>query len=160
MTPDLLLRLTVRPTLAWLATRGVPSDRRAEVMLLAIAGQESGFKHRRQVRGPARGVYQFEPYGGVAGVLTHDASAAHAEAVCRALLVSPGIATVTVALEQNDVLATAFARLLLWTDAKPLPGIGDEAGALGMYLRCWRPGRPHPEAWPAWWAAANAAVAG
>ncbi len=35
-----------------------------------------------------------------------------------------------------------FARLLLWTDAKPLPAIGDEQGAWDYYLRNWRPGKP------------------
>ena len=62
--------------------------------------------------------------------------------------VEPVQRPVWTALETNDVLAGVFARLLLWTDAKPLPAIGDEQGAWAYYLRNWRPGKPHPQTWP------------
>jgi hypothetical protein len=52
------------------------------------------------------------------------------------------------ALERDDVLAAAFARLLLWTDACPLPALGDWAGGWDYYLRTWRPGKPKPDKWP------------
>ncbi|MCY1303002.1 hypothetical protein D9M70_526890 [compost metagenome] len=47
------------------------------------------------------------------------------------------------ALEHDDVLAAGFARLLLWSDPKPLPLAGDEQGAFDLYLRTWRPGAYH-----------------
>src|SRR5690606_12884686 len=43
-------------------------------------------------------------------------------------------------LHADDVLAAAFARLLLWTNPSLLPFIGDEEGAWQAYLREWRPG--------------------
>lgn len=130
---------------------------RADVMLLAIGLQESRFTHRRQIGGPARGFWQFER-GGVAGVLEHPASRKHAVSVCAARGVDPTITNVHLALEHDDVLAAAFARLLLWTDAKPLPALGDSATAWDYYLRNWRPGKPHPKTWPALYAQALAAV--
>ena len=48
------------------------------------------------------------------------------------------------ALEHDDVLAAAFGRLLLWTDPRAPPAVGDESGAWALYLRCWRPGKPRP----------------
>lgn len=161
MDASLALRLIVAPTLDWLATLGIRSDRRAEVMLLAIAGQESGFRARAQViagggKGPARGLWQFERGGGVVGVLQHRATAKAAQTVCDALLVPVDPINVHAALEQNDVLACAFARLLLWTDPGSLPG--EQTAGWQCYLRNWRPGKPHPEVWPARWNAAAAAT--
>lgn len=160
MDASLALRLIVAPTLEWLATLGIRSDRRAEVMLLAIAGQESGFRARAQViagggKGAARGLWQFERGGGVAGVLQHRATAKAAQAVCDVLLVAADPMSVHVALEQNDVLACAFARMLLWADPAPLPA--EQTAGWQAYLRNWRPGKPHPEFWPGRWAAAAAA---
>ncbi|MNG31598.1 hypothetical protein D3C84_1174300 [compost metagenome] len=65
---------------------------------------------------------------------------------------------VYVAIEHDDVLAAALARLLLWTDPGKLPKLGDEQGAWDLYLRTWRPGKPHPETWPALYAQALEAV--
>lgn len=48
---------------------GVAFTPEAKVMLLAIGLQESRFEHRRQIKGPARGFWQFEAGGGTAGVL-------------------------------------------------------------------------------------------
>ncbi|NMG64870.1 hypothetical protein GPA19_07920 [Azoarcus indigens] len=124
----------------------------ARVMLHAIGYQESGFVHRRQVRGPARGYWQFEQGGGVAGVLRHRASSALAAAVCAARCVPTTASGVYLALDQDDVLAAAFARLLLWTDPAPLPAIGDIDAAWALYAaprRTWSPGQPHPKRWPA-----------
>ncbi|GGG51807.1 hypothetical protein GCM10010964_43750 [Caldovatus sediminis] len=160
MTPALLLRLTVRPVLAWLeeACR-IPHTAEAERLLLAIAVQESGLRHRRQVPvAHAMGFWQFERGGGVAGVLRHRATAERARFVCEALLVKPEPETVWAALEQNDALACAFARLLLWTDPHPIPT--EERAAWACYLRLWRPGKPHPERWPTCWRLAGEALRG
>lgn len=127
----------------------------AHVMLLAIAGQESGFQHRRQTgQGPARGLWQFEQIG-LREVLRHPVSQQHAEQACTALLYAgrPNFA-LHEALEHNDILACAVARLALWRDPAPLPAIGDAEGAWQYYRRIWAPGKPHPERWPANYAAA------
>lgn len=131
----------------------------ARVMLLAIGLQESRFVHRRQIGGPARGFWQFEQGGGVRGVLTHPASAALARQVCEVRGVAPTTAAVYAQLENDDVLGAAFARLLLWTDPKSLPAIGDADAAWALYLRTWRPGKPHAQTWPALHGQAVAEVA-
>ena len=111
-------------------------------MLLAIGLQESRFVHRRQIGGPARGFWQFEQGGGVRGVLAHPASAALARQVCQVRGVPPTAPSVYSRLELDDVLAAAFARLLLWTDPARLPRTGDADAAWALYLRTWRPGKP------------------
>tara|TARA_Y100000114_G_scaffold142764_1_gene149649 strand:+ start:297 stop:722 length:426 start_codon:yes stop_codon:yes gene_type:complete len=135
------------------------SSREAEVQMLAIGLQESRFEHRRQIGGPARGFWQFEQGGGVRGVLRHSASREHALAVCRVRNVIATESAVYAALENDDVLAAAFARLLLWTDPKALPALGDEQAAWDLYLRTWRPGKPHRHTWDALYAKALEAVA-
>ncbi|WPP47714.1 hypothetical protein [Pseudomonas sp. AN-1] len=112
---------------------------RAEAMLLAIGLQESLLIHRRQLGGPARGLLQFET-GGVRGVLEHPASRQLARAVCIDRGIVPTTTAVYAALEHDDVLAMAIGRLLLWTDPKPLPELGDGNAAWQLYLRTWRPG--------------------
>jgi hypothetical protein len=129
----------------------------AEVMLLAIGLQEARFRHRRQIRGPARGLWQFET-GGVLGVLRHTASRAHAATVCAARDVQPITSEVYARLEHDDILAAAFARLLLWTDPQPLPKLGDADTAWAYYLRTWRPGKPHAHTWDELYHEAHRAV--
>lgn len=132
----------------------------AEVMLLAIGGQESGFKHRRQIGGPARGFWQFEQGGGVRGVLRHAATRERAVEVCRFRGVKANQADVYNALEHDDILSAAFARLLLYSDPRALPAIGDEDAAWALYARTWRPGKPHRERWGPNYRAAVDAVRG
>ena len=129
-----------------------------EVMLLAIGLQESRFTHRRQVRGPARGFWQFEQGGGVVGVLRHPVSREHALRVCDARGVQPVAEQVYQRLEHDDVLAAAFARLLLWTDPAPLPPLGEPQRAWDLYIRTWRPGKPHRHTWDGLYAKALAEV--
>jgi hypothetical protein len=76
--------------------------------------------------------------------------------VCRELEVEFDDHPIWRALEGHDALATAFARLLLWTDPRTLPTT-QQAG-WQYYLDNWRPGKPHPGAWPKHWAAANEAL--
>lgn len=129
----------IKPAMAMLPAR--LRSREAVVMLLAIGLQESLFKYRRQMgNGPARGWWQFERGGGTAGVLQHRASSALALDVCRARGVAAAVGDVHLNFENDDVLAAAFARLLLWTDPKTLPGLNDVDGAWQLYLRTWRPG--------------------
>lgn len=135
-------------------------------LLLAIGLQESGLCERCQIidgggKGPARGLWQFERAGGVVGVLTHPLTRTHAWDVCRERGVAATSQDVWSRLESDDVLAAAFARLLLWTDGKPLPERNDADGGWALYAkRLWRPGKPHPERWPANFARAGRFVYG
>lgn len=118
---------------------------RSRLMLHAIGLQESRFEHRAQVlngggKGPARGFWQFERGGGVKGVMNHPASQSHAKKVCAERGVPFAQMSIWTALESDDILACAFARLLLLTDPKPLPAIDDAEGAWEYYVRNWRPG--------------------
>ena len=134
-----------------LLPKRVPWSAAAHQMLLTIAGQESGWTHRRQMGGgPARGFWQFE-VGGVRGVMTHRATGGAAGKLYWELdLGGPYVAEVVhVDLEHNEALALGFARLLLFSDPAPLPS--DAAEGWDYYLRNWRPGRPHPDAWPKHW---------
>ncbi len=134
------------------------NTREAWAMLLAIGLQESRFEARRQLikqkdgsltpTGPAKGYWQFERGGGVAGVLRHSASRYWVHLLCRTRGVEPTSLAIWNAIETDDVLAAGIARLLLFTDPKRLPAIGDSAGAWDLYMRTWRPGKPHESTWP------------
>ena len=131
----------------------------AVILLLAIAFQESAFKHRRQFKGPARGFWQFERAGGVMGVLSHKTTwqlaAKWVETFgigkvnkSKRRLISSRVHD---AFERPkyDVLAAIFARLLLWSDPRPLPKTKEEAWE--YYLDNWRPGKPHRNRWDESW---------
>lgn len=132
---------------------------KARMMLLAIGFQESRFEHRRQVGGPARGFWQFEQGGGVKGVLLHKSSAYDATKICYARGVGSSVKDVYERLENDDILACCFARLLLLTDPTPLPLIGDLDGSWAYYLRNWRPGKPHRDTWDDMYARAEGVLA-
>jgi hypothetical protein len=156
MDLDAITHAAIVPALALLPP--AMDTPQARVLLLAIGLQESRFLHRRQIGGPARGFWQFERNGGVRGVLTHPASRDDALRICAARHVAPVSATIHAALETDDILAAAFARLLLWTDPLRLPAAGDADGAWALYLRTWRPGKPHPHTWPVLYAQALSAM--
>lgn len=127
----------------------------AHAMMYAIGLQESRFEHRRQLvgnpprpTGPAKGLWQFERLGGCMGVVTHPASRYWVAQVCKARGVTFTATAIWNAIEHDDVLAAAMARLLLFTDPRRLPEIGDESGAWNLYIRTWRPGKPHRKTWP------------
>lgn len=155
MSPMDALRDAIDPALAELPER-MASDA-ARVMLVAIGLQESRLTDRVQRNGgPARGLWQFERYGGCLGVLARRTTAQHAQVLCGKHDVRPTASEVWAALAQDDVLAAGFARLLLWTDPLPLPD--DMDAGWSYYLRNWRPGRPHPQTWPAFYRRAVQAV--
>ncbi|MFY1848681.1 hypothetical protein [Achromobacter dolens] len=151
MTLDAIVADAITPALALLpAGMDTPA---ARVMLLAIGLQESRFVHRRQIGGPARGFWQFEKgtrasRGGVWGVYLHQASKDRLAALCKARSVTCDPDAIYAALEYDDVLAAGVARLLLWTDPKALPAVGDSDAGWALYLRTWRPGKPKPDSWP------------
>lgn len=130
-------------------------SKEARVMLVTIGLQESRFKHRRQLVGnpprpvgPAKSYFQAERGGGmVHGVRTHRSTKAIAASLYKERGVSPNNQAIWDAIENDDVLAAALARLLLWTDPHKLPAIGDVDGAWELYIRTWRPGRPHRHTW-------------
>lgn len=158
-TPETILADVLVPAAALLPPRMDTFGARG--LLLAICGQEAAFKHRRQIGGPARGLWQFERGGGVKGVLTHKASQTQAVNVCETCGVKPSTEAVYQALEHDDILAACFARLLLWTDPKPIPVLFKNSTKDAMwdyYKRNWRPGKPHPDRWPANYAKAMDAV--
>lgn len=153
---DLTTKNAIDPALELLPRRMDTPE--ARVMLLTIGMQEGRLIHRRQIKGPARGLWQFEQSGGVRGVLNHDASAQHANMICSVRGVWPKSESVYQALERDDVLAAAFARLLLWTDHKPLPT--EKNAAWALYERTWRPGKPHRQTWDDFFESAQQYVGG
>ena len=164
MPPEIFLANILDPGLAALTEQGGPpvSDA-ARRFLLAVALQESGPKLEARYQnspaaspGPARGWWQFEQGGGVRGVLTHSASQRLARLMCDACTVVAADAAVWRALEGHDLLASAFGRLLLWTDPQPLPTT--QQGAWDCYMRLWRPGKPKPDVWPGNWRTADQTV--
>jgi hypothetical protein len=165
MMPSSFLRDVIDPACGLLdLIYKIPANDKARAMMLAIARQESGLNHRRQI-GPtgylphlARGFWQFEKGGGVAGVLAHERSKEAAEYVCAEWCIPHDQDSVHEAIAWNDRLSASFARLLLWTDEKPLPELGDEQGAWDCYVRNWRPGKPKRDAWTKHYAVALACV--
>ena len=127
---------------------------RARMMIVAIGMQESKFLVRKQMgNGPARSFWQFEEgnarsRGGVWGTMNHSSTAGFAKTVADAFGISFDSRSIWQAMETNDSVGVAFARLLLWTDARPLPNFGEADAGWAYYLRCWNPGKPKPETWP------------
>lgn len=142
-------------------------SRAATALMLAIALQESRIEYRRQQPlragmpyGPARGFWQFEKNGGVAGVLLHPKTRPYAESAAAALKYPADPGACHEAITHNDVLAAVFARLLLWTLPEPLPSPANPDEAWRQYLSAWRPGKPHPETWASFYERAWDVVAG
>lgn len=126
----------------------------ARAEMLAIGLQESRFLHRTQIGGPAHSYYQFEQGGGVVGVMTHEAVKTYTRRVCDARGVQFTSRAIYDAMVNDDVLATCCARLLLWTLPGSLPAQNEHDKGWAQYLDAWRPGMPHPETWPAFFAEA------
>lgn len=149
----------VNPSLSLLAgLANIPVTDQARVMVMAIAGQESNWRARRQIGGPARSYWQFEKGGGVAGLFA--VTPTQLQAVCTHLDIPCDPTTVFEAMAWNDTLGCCMARLLLFTDPAQLPAVGDVQGGWSYYQRNWRPGAPHPEVWPAKYATAQGLVHG
>lgn len=147
MTPMAMLR-TVVPVAELALPKAMRTDQ-ARCLLLAIAGQESGWNTRLQEpSGIARGFWQCEKLGAVLEVMTSSTTADTAKAVCSAFCIEPGLDVVYQAIAYHDPLAYCIARLALWAVPHPLPAIGDEAGAWQYYHDTWRPGSPRPDSWP------------
>ncbi len=152
MTPAEFVTTVLDSGAAWCETVPgwhIPFDVRARVLMLAIAGQESAWKYRAQVGGPARGFWQFEVTG-VDGVLNRNQTTKLiAHLACEAANVQSARAAVhdIFARPAGDNLSVAFARLLLWSDPHFLPPVGNEEAGWDYYIRNWRPGKPSRERW-------------
>lgn len=123
---------------------------RASAMLITAGLQETKFLRRRQMlKGPARGLWQFEK-NGLFGIFQHPRSRPHLENLAKSLRY-PSLAYVEenglLLVEHNDILACALARLLLWTDLDKLPSREQPGLGWEIYYRTWHPGRPHYETW-------------
>ena len=131
----------------------------ARVMMLAIGMQESRFLYRKQIGGPARGFFQFEEGGGVRGVLKHPST----KRIIQDVIFKLGIPAEECynCLSEDDDLAAAFCRLLLYTDPKTLPSLTCDPGeAWECYIRNWMTGKPHRHTWDAFLMHAREAVGG
>lgn len=158
-SPATALREVIDPGLALLpATMHTGT---ARVLVLGICMQESGLSNRVQMGGgPAHGLPQFERGGGVRGVLTHPASRGLAADLCAHRGIVATEQAVWAEMAIDDLLAVAMARLLLYTDPRPLPVMGDADGAWAYYESIWRPGKPRPNAWKVNYPAALRAIEG
>lgn len=162
MSPLRLLNLAIVPALAELARCGIPDTLDARRFLLAIALQESGLAHRRQVihggaeMGPALSFWQFEQGGGCKGVLTHYRVAPTMRQVCVDFNVQATPAGLWEAMRYHDIVAAIAARLLLYTLPSKLATTADAGWA--QYLAAWRPGKPHAATWASNWALATLTV--
>lgn len=158
MTPREFLIKAIIPAAAILPAQ--MDSRRARLLVLAICLQESNLQSRYQIvqgkpgaKGPARGFPQFEKGsklfgGGIWGVYKHKASKFWLAELCKARGCEFHPDAIHIAIETDDVLAAGLARLLLFTEATPLPAEGDHEAAWIYYAKkTWRPGRPHPEKW-------------
>lgn len=147
MTPAFFHDFALVPALRLLPSQ--MDSPQARAMVVAICLQESRLERRVQIGGPARGYAQFELGGGVRGVLSHALTKPHIQTVLAALDYEPkSDATACYqAIAHNDILAAAFARLLLWTVPPALPERDETDAGWKQYLWAWRPGRPHPLTW-------------
>lgn len=121
----------------------------AWAILYAIASQESRLDERIQIGGPAHGFWQFELGGGVTGVLNHSVTKPLIRGVLDRLDYGYAPESSYVAIVHNDVLAFAYARLLLYTVPEALPTQDQRDEGWRQYLSAWRPGAPHRGTWDA-----------
>jgi hypothetical protein len=158
MDPKTCLAAIIRPTLAFL---GPPyAGEPAEVMLLAIALQESGLATREQMGGPAHGLWQFE-----LATATNDfvvAGRTFFKNIVESLGFKLNPFTLWDAIAAGaDQLACVLARERLYrmVDA-PLPAVGDQGEAWRQYVQAWGPGRPSEGRWAVCYPEAVAALHG
>src|SRR5262249_55301759 len=119
----------------------------ARLLLVAIGCQESAFKTRRQLKGPARGWWQFEKRGGGDEVARVPKSQPFRDAA-RESGFHNDMDTHYVAIGgPAGELACTTSRGILWAYPQPLPERGDEDGAYSYYTRVWRPGKPSRARW-------------
>lgn len=162
MTPERLLSNSIAPALAYLRAYNILDTVAARRMLLAIAMQESGLAHRRQVSndgsesGPAVGWWQCEVKGAGYWLLRHPKAGPILKKACLDFNVDPTPQGIWEAIRYQDVLAAIVARLNLWVLPTAMPEI-QEIG-WQSYINAWRPGKPRAEPWSTNWSAADLVV--
>lgn len=139
---------------------------KAVAQVLKTGLQESRFEHRRQMVGspprpigPAVSFYQFEK-GGIRGVLRHPKTKQHVLALCDHFGIQPNELQIWMAMQTNDALGAAMARLNYYWVPSAMPAIDDEEGSWQYYLNTWRPGafKRDPDGLRAKWARNHTAV--
>lgn len=172
MTPEKFFSGIVNPCLEYMATSpsiAVPRSKAADVLVMTIAGQESGgWMYRRQIgigqyypqKVGARGYWQFESTWGGPVALNDVVQKAGVQlaVVCKALDIPTDEHALYEAVAWNDMLACAMARLLLWIHPAPLPAVGAKEAAWQYYVAQWKPGMPHRHTWDGYYDQAVAAV--
>jgi hypothetical protein len=161
---DTIIKTAIEPAMALLPPHMDSPE--ARVQMLATGLQESRFMYRYQklsgqpyLKGPARGFWQEERGGGVHGVMVHPLTEDLAQRICIDRAVPFDSVLIHARLETDDILAAAFARLLLWADRLPLPALEcSHEEAWQCYLRTWRPGKPKRETWDEFHAQARGQV--
>lgn len=138
--PDRMDTVSARLIMLAIQKQEDPEERRYQLVKRTEATAPENVVGPKTAKGPARSLWQMEQGGGVKGVLNHDSTSDYITDICISLDVSPFPVTCWHAIEQNDVLAACFARLLLWSDPHKMPAVGDADGAFDLYLRTWRPG--------------------
>lgn len=145
MTPAEFQTKILLPSLSSIPS-AIVSDK-ATLMLLAIAGQESGWTDRiQQPNGPARGFWQSEQGGMLKGVIGGP-FAPVLDNFLALYSIPTDIDLMFQALAWHDPLACLVARLGLLMDPSPLPSIGDVDDAWSTYQNNWRPGAPSRTRW-------------
>lgn len=146
VTPETLSKLVIGPVVAHL---NWPQPREREVLLCAIAIQESKLKYRRQMpRGPAMSFWQIE------GKTANDCvgRCTPVRDFCKGWVGVSGFSNPgslgEYAIRYNDAVACAIAAGILRLHPSLLPEVGDEDGAWRTYVGAWRPGKPRPNSWP------------
>ncbi len=122
-------------------------DEKARVLLLAIAGQETGWRNIEQENGgPGRGPWQLERET-CYEVLHNPVSAIRLRKAVITHWPNPTDLDLYRALLGEPTLSVVIARLDLFCNSHPLPVISDQNNAWTYYLSTWRPGQPRPGHW-------------
>ena len=160
MTANEFYNAVLTPGLAFIrkSIPHIPASTEEQVMLMAIAGQESNWTDRRQAHnGPASSFWQFERTG-ILGLMRDDETSKWVAVICGL----SGVALQSTAIwrfmgtPEGDTFSCAMGRLLLWTDPMRLPK--NEQDAWLGYYRLWRPGAPDRARWAVRYPEAVAAV--
>jgi hypothetical protein len=142
MTPQDFYTYVLSPGLVRMSrVCDIPMSFESAVLLMAIAGTESNWTDRLQFGGPARSFLMFER-NGVMALMQHPVSEPLLQKLADSLEISFATAILHEAVAWCDPLAVGMARLLLWTDARQLPALGDWDLAYLYYERNWKPGKP------------------
>lgn len=155
VTPEDFLFKIIDPALELLPSK--LNSIKARVLMLAFAMQESELHYRRQMvgnpprpTGPAKSFWQAEQGGGMVhgvrvfkggGVAEMADSVYHKRGLFNdPMQVASKDSIIWNAIEQDDILAAALARLLIYTHPNPLPEDNEVYNAWMYYLKTWRPG--------------------